>query len=132
MFVREIHEDDWQGVFSNDSEVPCERLEQVVNGLRKLNGDNKTTVVLSRDEDNYLIAGGGNDGFYICNVCLAGSMAYLIDPNQGAGNIALVAGGQEGDYPRSYAVTLDDLLLAAETFATKGVLNETLTWEPQG
>ncbi|CAM2005297.1 hypothetical protein [Acanthopleuribacter pedis] len=131
MFVKEIHEDDWQGILSYDTTYPCEKIEQCLDAVKRLNGDNKTVVVLSRDDENFLMIGGGNKNLYICNASLDGAMYYLTDPWHEGGEIALVAGGQEGSYSKKLGIKLENVLKATELFVKESELDNDLNWELQ-
>jgi hypothetical protein len=47
------------------------------------------------------------------------------------GLVALVAGGQPGDYDSNYAVTLEEALAAATRYAESGKRAENLAWDKQ-
>jgi hypothetical protein len=73
--------------------------------------------------------GGGKDGQYIVYTTMDNlSFSTLINPQAMPGKRLLVAGGQLGDYENKICVSLNDVLLAARTYAQTGQNEPTLTW----
>lgn len=57
------------------------------------------------------------------------SFAYLIGPNRSRRKISMLVGGQDVPVPARHICTLNQVLLAARTFAESGELNDSLDWD---
>lgn len=132
MHVNRIVEDDWIGVRSNHLEYECTSVEQVVAAIRKLNGQNKTTVVLQSSKNTSLTVSGGTEGRYCAFVTVGVDDAFyiLVDPQQPEGvEYELVTGGQHVLLAARNCIDLETVLTAASQFALDGSLSPLSTWE---
>ena len=134
MYVKRIVEDDWSGVRSDDVETECDKIEQVVAAIKKLNGRNKTSVYLQADGEKSLTVSGGTDGRYVAFVTIRIDDEFynLVDPQQPPDQMLEVkTGGQMGAYPAKQCVGLETVLEAARQFAADGSISRSLSWEKQ-
>lgn len=135
MFIKGLHFDNWvngrdKGEFIHDQNQGLNwgMIEKI---LTELNGDNKTQVVLSKDEDIYMGIGGGNSGLYNVYATFDNvSFFNLLDSSKSEDKIIqLVTGGQQGDFSANNCVGLEAMLEAAKLFALEGGINDSLNWQ---
>lgn len=135
MFVDRIYEDEWSGVYCKDIEYECSDFEQVELAIRKLNGKNKTMVILSSTKDHKtLTIGGGNDGRYIAYLSINTDDKFynLINNDKNSfGQCDIVAGGQSGAYPSKQCLTINMVMDACKIFSLYGKKNPDAIWELQ-
>ena len=113
-----------------DIENECIELVEVKKAVEKLNGDNKTAVILRRDDDNYMVVGGGANGKYVVTAVLRSknyAMANKFDVVKAP--IELTVGGKKKNYPSKRCLNLEMVLEAAKHFADRGALAQTFNWE---
>ncbi|SFE97117.1 Immunity protein Imm1 [Paenibacillus algorifonticola] len=135
MFIRGLHFDNWvngrdKGEFIHDQnqDLNWEMIEKI---LTELNGDNKTQVLLSKDEDIHMGIGGGNSGLYNVYATFDNiSFFNLLDSSKSEDKIIqLVTGGQQGEFSANNCVDLETMLKAAKLFALEGEINDSLNWQ---
>jgi len=122
MKIRRLTICDWQGNRRNDTVIDNPSWTAIEAAIRAMNNANLNDVHLEIESSNdaSLTIGGGS-GKYIVSGTLAGeSFPTLADPTATDGCIALVAGGQLGDYPARYVVNLEATLEAVRSVAESG------------
>ena len=130
MFVSDLSVEKWVGNKDEGTLIENPTWQQIESALCQLNGTTQTLVTLGVDEETYMSIGGGEAGKYIVNVTLDGMTFYnLVDRSSSELLEELVVGGQLGNYPAKMRTNLQTALLAAKTFALKGELDESVTWE---
>ena len=130
-FVNEIITDMWVGARKQSDRVPCRDLSQVVNAIRKLDGDKYTEVILF-GQGRTLIIGGGNKGRYVVVLTVGQDEAFqtLLNATPAVGDdIPVVVGGQEGLYPANQVVDLSAALQSSESFFESGEPAANMRWE---
>lgn len=128
-FIREIIEEN-SAKDAEDITSECTELVQVKNAVDKLDGQTKTAVVLKRDEENFMVIGGGENNKYVCYAFLKGkrwNMANKFAIPREASEI--IVGGKKGNYPSKKCLGLQMVLEAAKHFADRGALAQTFNWE---
>jgi hypothetical protein len=134
MYVKRIVEDSWSGVRSGNVEYECNKMQQVVAAIKKLNGHNKTFVCLEADGEKSLTVSGGNDGRYVAFVTVGVDDEFynLVDLGQPESQmLEVVTGGQKGAFSAKQCVGLETALEAARQFALDGSMAPLLAWEKQ-
>jgi hypothetical protein len=129
MFVSQLSWDLWQGNQDYGDLVAVTDWEQVQRSIAALDGRSRTLVMLAAAETHMAIGGGGATG-YIAYVTFDNEVfEYLVDRDcVGKGRVAIVVGGQEGNYSQRYAVGLALVLESARLFVEKGEVDR-LAWE---
>jgi Immunity protein Imm1 len=104
--------------------------EQVQGAIAALDGRSRTLVILEADLDAHMAIGGGGATGYVVYVTFDNeTFEYLVDRDCGEkGWVAIVVGGQKGDYPQRYATGLALVLEAARLFVEKGEVDRS-AWE---
>jgi hypothetical protein len=122
----------WKGAHRHDEVVDQPDVATVESTIRRLDGDRTTEVCIEADDQSYLILGGGAGryvGFISRN---ENEMHNLITPTGSPEpSIELCAGGQTGFFAERQLVDLATALRAARTFAERGELDQSVTWEVQ-
>lgn len=132
LFVKKITEDFWKENECSDRTYECKSLDEVLQSVRKLNGQERTIVHLLGADDMSLTIGGGNEGKYIVYATLDDTFYSLINPNaSNKDTTQIVAGGQEGDYLLKQCLSLDTVIKACQEFVISGKLSQSLSWEEE-
>ena len=120
----------WEGADRLDDVVEHPDLVAVESAVRRLDGDRTTEVCIEADDESYLILGGGACRF-VCFVSRSeDEMHDLVTPTGSAEScIELCTGGQTGYFAERQLVDLPTALRAARTFAERGELEPSVTWE---
>jgi hypothetical protein len=129
MFIKKIIEEN-SAKESGESEKDCTELVQVKKAIEKLNGEDKTVVVLRNDEKNFMLIGGGQSGKYIVLAQLKGKMyaatnKYAVPK----GPVELTVSGKKEAYPSKRCLNLEMVLEAAKHYADRGALAQVFDWE---
>jgi hypothetical protein len=122
----------WEGSRRFDFMVVDPDLVAVEAAVKRLDANHTSEAIIEAKDGNCLILGGGS-GRYVGFVSLGEEAIHnLVNPKGSPDHtVELCAGGQLGIYAESQLVDLHTALLAARAFAEWGVLEESLTWEPQ-
>ncbi|MBC6479708.1 MAG: hypothetical protein GDA56_19925 [Hormoscilla sp. GM7CHS1pb] len=130
MFVLDLSVEKWVGPLDEGHLIENPTWQQIESAICELDGKTKTLVTLGADEETYMTIGGGEGGKYIVSVTFDNIDFYnSVDRSLGSKMEKLVVGGQLGNYPAKISVDLQTALLAAQTFARSGELEESVTWE---
>jgi hypothetical protein len=130
MHASRISVHSWEGAQRHDDVVEQPDVGAVETAIRRLDGDRTSEVCIEADDESYLILGGGA-GRYVGFVSRSeDEMHDLITPTgSGEPRIELCAGGQIGFFAERQLVDLATALRAARTFAERGELEPSVTWE---
>ena len=122
---------EWSGPHSRDTLVADPSWTDVETAIRALNGTTHNDIYLypsAHDTDTYLCIGGGS-GRYIVSGSTHGEFPTLADRRRaGAPQERVVVGGQPGDYPGHWVVTLEAALRAARAFFDAGAFTSDVPW----
>jgi hypothetical protein len=130
VFATSLYADNWGKTSDEGSEIPDPDEKIIRAALQHLNGETKTLVMLRNEDDANLVIGGGNDGKYVTYATFDNrSFKILAKRTESDELVSLNAGGQIGDYPSRWVVSLSDAMQAAFRFAQDGILDPSLTWE---
>lgn len=113
-----------------DIENKCTELIQVKDAIERLNGESKTAVILKKNDNNYMIIGGGKNKAYVVTAMVNGknyAMSNKFDVVKEASEINV--GGKTKNYPSRKVHNLDRVLESAKHFASRGSLAQTFNWE---
>ncbi|HNV00817.1 MAG TPA: hypothetical protein PKK60_00115 [archaeon] len=128
MFIDKIIEENPKSD-GEDIESKCTELIEVKDAIKRLNGESKTAVILKKNDNNYMIIGGGNKG-YVVTAMVNGknySMSNKFDVVKESSEISV--GGKVKIYPSRKVHNLDRVLESAKHFASRGTLAQTFNWE---
>ena len=132
LFARKIIEEDLNSKSEEDIISELRELPQVKEAVDKINGENKTAVLLQKDSQNYMVIGGGQNAKYAVYALLKGKKYFMAnkcdvykDP------VELIVAGKKGHYPSKRCLNLQMVLEAAKHFADRGALAQTFNWETQ-
>ena len=129
MYIRKIIEENPKDK-DEDIESNCLELIQVKKAIEKLDGEEKTAVILKKDETNFMVIGGGQSDKYVVNAVIQGksySMASKFDVLKEP--IEVVVGGKKKIYPSRKCFNLEMVLESAKHFASRGSLAQTFNWD---
>jgi Immunity protein Imm1 len=130
MFVSQLSWDLWQGNQDHGDVVVVTDWVQVQGAIAALDGRSHTLVMLEAEGETHMAIGGGGATGYIAYVTFDNEVfEYLVDRDcVGKGRVAIVVGGQEGNYSQRYAVGLALVLEAARLFVEAGEVDRSV-WE---
>jgi len=132
LFVTKIIEEDLSSKASEDIVSKCTELMQVKEAIDRINGENKTAVILEKDSQNYMVVGGGQNSKYIAYAYVKGkkwSLSNKFTVQKDA--MELIVGGKKGIYPSKRLMNLEMILEAAKHFADRGALAQTFNWDKE-
>jgi len=124
---------DWSKKDQRDLRILNPSWVQVESAIRALNNRNLNDVYLTPLEahpETFLGIGGG-DGKYLVTGAIAGRKfpTFVISPSLDESKVPLVVGGQLGEYPKRWVVTLDSALDVARSFFDAGGFESGVSWE---
>ena len=104
-------------------------LAEVEAAIQRLDGDQRSLVIVELSSGQTLTIGGGPERF-VAEVAETDTTRFaVIDPRAGDGSVDLVVGGQLVDYPARVCIKRDAALRAARAFVQEsGVRTPDLTW----
>ena len=104
-------------------------LAQIEAAIQRLDGDQRSLVMVELSSGQTLTIGGGPEQF-VAEVAESDTSRFaVIDPRAGDSSVDLVVGGQLVDYPARVCIKRDAALCAARTFVQEsGVRTPDLTW----
>ncbi|MBF6590654.1 MAG: hypothetical protein IVW57_09000 [Ktedonobacterales bacterium] len=146
MYVTRLDADDWTTGQQQNEMIERPDLAGIEAALRRLDGERWTLVVLGTEGDSdtipdttpdttYMGIGGGAGGRYVVFISDDRGESFILResetdlPEESA--VALVIGGQSGEYPARHCVGQEAMLRAARTFAVDGARDTSLAWERQ-
>jgi len=130
MFIRTIVEEGISAKEKDDIITNCTELVEVKQAIDRLDGVNKTAVVLKLDDNNLMIVGGGENGKYIVFAKVDGKNYYMANKFDIAKDpMTITVAKQKGKYPSRRCLNLDMVLESAKHFAHRGTLAQTFNWE---
>jgi Immunity protein Imm1 len=127
MIVRLFH-------FTHDGvvDIADPPLSKVIDAIRALNGvENDTLSVTLRNGDT-MDVGGGKDDQYKCHARTRGSFYDLVNPLvplDMTDTVTIMMNQEANSFPRCCIVSSEMVMVAIESFCTKGELSSNLTWD---
>ncbi len=122
---------EWVGGAMHKRVVLSPSWSDIEAAIRALNGQNLNDLYLNplgSEAETYLCIGGGA-GKYIGSCSTRGKrFQALVSKDEGTSMVDLVVGGQRGNYPAHYIVTLDAALAAAWAYYETRVLSPEIPW----
>ena len=130
MHASRISVHSWEGADRLVEVVEHPDVVAVESAVRRLDGDRTTEVCIEADDGSYLILGGGA-GRYVGFVSRSeDEMHDIITPTGSAEPcIELCTGDQAGYFAERQLVDLPTALRAVRSFAERGELEPSVTWE---
>ena len=134
MYVKRLYKEDYciDDSSSPEVKVPDPNWEQIEYGIRQLDGNNKSVVIIGQQnpEIDFMGIGGGKNGIYRCFVFDADACEFaLIDPSMPQDQTSEVLMGQPTSISLQECVDLDMILKAARFYAEHGELEPGLNWK---
>ncbi len=123
--------DCWNGVECVESVLRNPGIGDLTAAIDALDADVRTLVVVSGPGESHLAVGGGKGQFVVYATFDNLTFFNLVHPGAGQGILAVVAGGQAGEYPAEQVVGRAEALAAATRFLVDGRLGEDLGWRRQ-
>ncbi len=123
MFVTNLSWDEWEGNHDRGAVVAATSWQQVEAKIVALDGRSRTLVTLETDGEAHMAIGGGANDRYVVYVTADNAVfEYLVErsPIGGDESVAIVVGGQVGDYLVRRCVGLPMVLAAARLFVEAG------------
>jgi hypothetical protein len=121
--------DKWVSVYNKGKEIKLFSFNKVKKLLDRM--DQKTyTEIIIEDENNFLTIGGGN-GNYIVFYTKDKNYYNLLNNNciNEMEELPLVAGGQEGIFPKRQIVDYNLMIKACENYYRTNEMDKNLIWE---
>lgn len=130
MFIKNIIEEGTSLRDKDDIVTECTELVQVKRAIDKLDGVNKTAVVLKLDEDNLMIVGGGANNKYVVFAKVGGKNYYMANKfDIKKEPMTINVAKNKSKYPSRRCFGIDMVLESAKHFAHRGTLAQTFNWE---
>ncbi len=130
LFINRIIEEKLGSNGEEDLETECTELIQVKEAIDRIDGEKRTAVVLKKDEDNFMLIGGGQKNKYAVFAKLNGKMYLMANkfpiPKEG---MELTISGKAQVYPIKRCMGIEMVLEAAKHYADRGTLAQTFNWE---
>lgn len=132
MFISRFSVEDWQGTQNHSSIYMAQEWRQIESAINELDGQRKTLVTLEADRETHMAIGGGKDRFIVYLTFDNESFYYPVASLPFGQEETLVVGGQEGIYPSRLCITKELALKVAKSFAERGAMDQSVTWEREG
>jgi Immunity protein Imm1 len=123
MFITNLSWDEWEGNHDRGEVVAATSWEQVEAKIVALDGRSRTLVTLETHGEAHMAIGGGAHDRYVVYVTADNAVfEYLVERSAIGGDesVAIVVGGQVGDYLARRCVGLPMVLAAARLFVEEG------------
>ncbi len=101
----------------------------VASRILELDGRSRSLVTLCGGEGHLAVGGDSAAGLVVYATPDNESFHQLTHGAPGDGQVTVVAGGQPGDYPAHHVVPADTAIVAATAYASRGELDDALSWE---
>ncbi len=135
-FVKLLESDKREGVHEGLNGIHDPRANDVLDAIRRLDGETYTVISLEGDDGSTrMTIGGGNNGFYNVFIAMDIDLEFhnLLNKNAMPDlQIMLVTGGQAGNFPATHCVDLIVTIQAAVAFFDSGKPATNLDWERIG
>jgi hypothetical protein len=130
MFISSLHADKWVSRADEGHTVNSPSWADIETAIRQLDGNERTSLMLKKDEETYMSIGGGPTAYSV-TVLIENKYGpfYLIDPFKFSEDVMLVVGGQSIDIPARMTVPLESVLKVARRFSESGELEKSMTWQ---
>jgi len=119
----------WQDEPGRGGEIDSPRADQIRQQLLSLDGAWRSTLVIDRGRQQFVVGGSAESGViaYVDNG--RGKLWQLMSSTTDSESLVEVVAGELGEYPAKYVATINDVLTAAEEFVESGSLSSGLSWE---
>ena len=104
-------------------------LDDVMHAVQALDGTTRTLVTSEVGDDHHMGIGGGDGGYIVYMTADNRRFKNLVIAGKTGPNVALICGGQEGEFAAKQCVDLRMAQQAAKAFANHGQADPTLNWE---
>jgi Immunity protein Imm1 len=123
--------DRWEGGIESEWRHDNPTAEQLDSALARMDAEVYTLITLGGSGNSHLCVGGGA-GAYVVYVTFDNLDFWnLISPGGVVDRVAVVAGGQEGEYAAEQVVDLESTRVAAHAFLAGQGLAPGLRWKRQ-
>jgi hypothetical protein len=123
---------EWDGPLLKETPFLHPKWEQIEAAIRSLNGHERNDLYLvpqARVRETYLAVGGGEGGFLVTGSDAGEEFPTYVNASLPAEPRKLpTVGGQEGDYPGNWIVSLIEALDAVRGFYNGGGFNACSSW----
>ncbi len=124
---------DWSNKDRRELSVLEPSWAQIETAVRALNNHNLNDIYLTplQSDPGTFLAIGGGDGRYLVTGAIGGKSfpTFVTRPSLDYSMVPLVVGGQLGEYPARWVVTLDRALSVARSFFDAGGFDCGVSWE---
>lgn len=133
LYVGRLGLSHWDGDAPREQLVEDPDWDGIEAAILSLDGDQREDLLLEHIEEQVFMAvGGGRSGRYVAFATYDGTlMVDAADPHAATTSSGVPVGRRLGDVPTAMALTLDQVLGAARTFAHDGTLTLDLDWQPR-
>lgn len=132
-FVNLVESDKREGVQERLLGVEDPGIMDVLDAIRRLDGENYTVVSLEGNDGlRRMTIGGGNNGFYNVYIAVDIDREFynLLNPDALPDSLTtLITGGQAGNFPTTHCVDIQTAIKAAEVFFESGEPAPELQWD---
>jgi hypothetical protein len=124
-----ISGDCWDGSMSHSWVITDATERDVVDAVRRLDQSAFTEIAITGDHGACLMIAGGGEHFVVTELVDDETFWTAVRPGAGDATIAMVAGGQEGEYDARLIVPHADAVTAALAYRRDRNRAPSLTWE---
>jgi len=131
MKIRRLRICDWQESGRLNIVVEKPSWSDIESAIRAMNNGNLNDVYLDLESEpeTSLTIGGGSGRYIVSGSLAAESFPTLTDPSVAeTARVNLIVGGQLGDYPAHYVVSLAHALAAVRSVAESGIFSSEYQW----
>lgn len=129
MFVESIEAMFWTGDEHDSQITKAASWDDVVEAVRKMNGDTFDGVMLNGIDSSYMGIVGGKDGQYVVAGVDRQDKRFILTVGESKHQwIAINVGRQENEYAGNEVVPLETVLVVAHTFFDVGECDLRFNW----
>jgi hypothetical protein len=127
---------DWANPDNRDTVIADPEWSRVELAILALNNKNLNDIYLTpfvAEPETFLGIGGGAGRYLVTGAVAGDTFPTLVGGGSDSSLAPLVVGGQLGEYPANWLVSLEEALTAARAFLTAGGFDCGVNWAyPQG
>lgn len=131
MNVRRIRGDCWDGVLNHEWHIDAPTVDEFEHALQRLDARCFTMLTIQGDGVLHMTIGGGAGRYVVYATFDNEEFWNLLCREPAKGIILLNAGGQEGDFPATHVVSIEQACAAGRVFLDACKLDPAQQWERQ-
>jgi hypothetical protein len=124
-----IYGDRWNGVLNDEWHIDTPSVDDLNRVLDRLDAKIYTMVIIQGFGEQHMAIGGGAGRYVVYATFDNEEFWSLLAPRAGDSIVPLNVGGQQGDYPATQVVNLEQARAAAQRFFLQGELDSGQKWD---